>query len=242
MRALPATELLERWEAGLAQPRWEWARAMVSASIPALTPEELDLMTVGQRDRCLLDLREAIFGSQLVGRSRCPVCAESVDLTTEVALFRVEEAGARESTLDGPDYAVRVRTPNLGDLGFAARASDVAAMRDVLLDRCVVTIDGESAAAGIARIPESAIQRIVEAMAERDPQANLQLDLKCPACAHAWSETFDIVEFLWTELDAWAERLLGEVHHLATAYGWTEADVLALSPQRRSRYLDLIGT
>ncbi|MEO7598504.1 MAG: phage baseplate protein, partial [Opitutus sp.] len=96
--------------------------------------------------------------------------------------------------------------------------------------------------AGIAQIPESAIPRIVDAMAEGDPQANLSLDLKCPACAHAWSETFDIVEFLWTELDALAERLLREVHQLATAYGWTETDVLALSPQRRARYLDLIGS
>ena len=34
---------------------------------------------------------------------------------------------------------------------------------------------------------------------------------------------------------------LAEVHALAAAYGWTEAEVLALSAARRRAYLELVG-
>jgi hypothetical protein len=52
---------------------------------------------------------------------------------------------------------------------------------------------------------------------------------------------FDIVSHLWTELDAWARRMLREVHALAATYGWSEAEILRMSATRRRAYLDLIG-
>ncbi|HEX2516118.1 MAG TPA: phage baseplate protein, partial [Chloroflexota bacterium] len=38
-----------------------------------------------------------------------------------------------------------------------------------------------------------------------------------------------------------ARRLLREVHTLARAYGWREAEILALPGRRRQTYLDLVG-
>ena len=75
---------------------------------------------------------------------------------------------------------------------------------------------------------------------QADPQADLQLDLSCDACGHQWQAPFDIVAFLWTELNAWAQRRLSEIHVLAKAYGWTEPEVLALSPWRRQVYLNMV--
>jgi len=69
----------------------------------------------------------------------------------------------------------------------------------------------------------------------------VQLSLTCPACSQSSSAAFDIASFLWTEVEAWARRTLRDVHVLATAYGWREADLLALSPTRRRLYLDMIG-
>ena len=40
-------------------------------------------------------------------------------------------------------------------------------------------------------------------------------------------------------MHAWARRTLRDVHVLARAYGWREADVLALSPTRRQIYVEL---
>ena len=63
--------------------------------------------------------------------------------------------------------------------------------------------------------------------------------LYCPECGHRWHATFDIVSFFWSEIDAWAYRTLHQVHRLASAYGWREADILAMSPWRRQFYLSL---
>ena len=64
--------------------------------------------------------------------------------------------------------------------------------------------------------------------------------MTCPACGRFWQAAFDIASYLWSELDALAQRLLGEVHTLARAYGWREADVLSMSPWRRQFYLEMV--
>ena len=62
---------------------------------------------------------------------------------------------------------------------------------------------------------------------------------ECPACDHRWSTVFDIASYLWSEIHAWAKRLLRTVDTLARTYAWREADILALSPSRRQIYLEL---
>ena len=47
----------------------------------------------------------------------------------------------------------------------------------------------------------------------------------------------DVGEFLWAEVRQAAMRLLEDVHALAWAYGWREADLLAMPAQRRAFYL-----
>jgi hypothetical protein len=78
-------------------------------------------------------------------------------------------------------------------------------------------------------------------MSNADPMADIHLALNCPSCEHKWMAPFDIVAFLWREISAAARRLLREVHTLASAYGWTESEILALSPVRRRAYLEMIG-
>ena len=91
----------------------------------------------------------------------------------------------------------------------------------------------------IALLPEL-LEPIDRELRRLDPGACTDLDLTCPACQHTWIEPFDIGAYFWTELSAYAERLLHEIHVLARAYGWTEGDVLGLSRGRRRRYLELV--
>ena len=49
----------------------------------------------------------------------------------------------------------------------------------------------------------------------------------------------DVGSFVWAELHAHGRRVLREVDVLARAYGWTEAEVLALGERRRAAYLAL---
>jgi hypothetical protein len=94
----------------------------------------------------------------------------------------------------------------------------------------------------VSALPEHVVASISDCMAQADPQTDVQLDLTCPACGSSWRAPFDIVSYFWSEVNAWAERLLREVHTLAATYGWFEADILAMSPARRRRYLEMIGT
>jgi hypothetical protein len=79
-----------------------------------------------------------------------------------------------------------------------------------------------------------------QALAEADPLAETLLKLRCAVCSHEWQEPLDIADYLWSEIEARARRLLIEVHSLASAYGWSEADILALSEPRRRLYLDMV--
>jgi hypothetical protein len=92
-----------------------------------------------------------------------------------------------------------------------------------------------------AELPAEVVQEISSRMSQADPQAEIDLTLECPGCSHRWSEPFDIASFLWTELSTWASRTLFDVHQLAAAYGWSEAESLSLSPRRRGFYLEMIA-
>jgi hypothetical protein len=70
---------------------------------------------------------------------------------------------------------------------------------------------------------------------------NADVAISCDACGESWTRVLDVDDYLWCELDAWAARTLQDIHLLATAYGWSEAQVLAVSPRRRRRYLELAG-
>ncbi|HMO66423.1 MAG TPA: phage baseplate protein, partial [Verrucomicrobiota bacterium] len=98
-----------------------------------------------------------------------------------------------------------------------------------------------SSVSSTSSLPDAAIDAISAALAAADPAGVLDFALNCPACGHAWTAPLDAGAVLEADLAAWARATLAEVHTLAAAYGWTEAEVLALSPARRRVYLELLG-
>jgi hypothetical protein len=84
------------------------------------------------------------------------------------------------------------------------------------------------------------ISGLAKSMTHCDPLAEVLFNLSCPACQQEWSILFDVLPFLWTEISIQAKRLLLEVHTLARAYGWHEAEILSLSVTRRQFYLEMV--
>jgi hypothetical protein len=86
----------------------------------------------------------------------------------------------------------------------------------------------------------------VEALGRRlaalDAGAELVLALACGACGASSRQALDVPSFVAAELDLLARRLLRQVHLLARAYAWPEADVLALSAGRRRAYLEMLAS
>lgn len=240
-RALTQSEMLSMWERGEGRRPSRRALALLSGAAPETSAGELADVPVGRRDAALLALREQLFGSAFAGVTSCPACGVEIELAfhadevrrggaDEPASVRVVERG----------YEVEARLPSTADLSFIEAMEDVAAARAQLFERCIVrsTLDGESIEA--SALPEAVVEVVAARMASLDPQADVQIETECPSCAHAWREPFDIVTFLFTELAAIARGLLGDVHELASSYGWSERDILALSPARRNAYLEML--
>lgn len=236
-------ELLRAWERGLAQRPVQRALTLLTAAWPDTPPDVLAGLPIGQRDARLLTLRESIFGPHLVSLATCPNCGESLELSFDAADIQLAPEIRPEEELrvsiDG--YEVRFRLPNSRDLVAIAGEADSATTRHLLLECCLLAVVHDDKAQPVNQLPAHIEQAVVERMAHHDSQADIQLALTCPACQHQWQARFDVLSFFWAELDAWACRILYEVHILASAYGWREADILALSPRRRRIYLDMVN-
>jgi hypothetical protein len=138
-------------------------------------------------------------------------------------------------------YQVDFRLPDSRDLIACADACNTLSARRQVLVSCLLNARCKDRKITWDQLPDNVVDAIVAQMAEADPQADVQLAVTCPACEHQWRAVFDIVSFFWQEIDAWAPRLLMEVHRLASAYGWREADILAMSAWRRQAYLRMIN-
>jgi hypothetical protein len=110
-----------------------------------------------------------------------------------------------------------------------------------LLKRCVVSVDHAGKACDPAELSQHVLDVLSQKIEELDPQAEIRTVLSCPECSHQWQLQFDITSFLWTEINTWAERTLRSIHRLASAYGWTEREILNLSPIRRQLYLGMLN-
>jgi hypothetical protein len=243
MRPLSAAELLDAWERGLSEPVPGRGLALLAAACPDVSSDALAALSIGECDSRLLTLREWSFGSQLASVSDCSRCGERLEWTTSIRDLRSLEqpASSGELSLTVGGYAISFRLPNTLDFAAAAECADPAAARLKILERSVIAARRGDQAIAPGDLPVAVVEAIEKRMAEVDSQANIQLDLLCPACGHRWQALFDIGSFFWGELNAWAQRLLAEVHVLASAYGWREADILNLSPARRQFYLGLIS-
>lgn len=242
MRALSAKELLDAWEKGLGRPPLERPLPLLAAATGEAT-EALSRLSIGRRDAALLALRESVFGPRLVCVASCPACGERLELTLEAGeLLAGPQTEQPDSlALEADGYEVRFRLPDTADLASLAPGEDPETARRRLLARCVLSARREGDELDARDLPPEVLEAVAERMGDADPQGDMRFSLTCPACAHVWQEAFDIGQFLWGELNAWAARTLGEVHRLAKAYGWREADILGMSPLRRQMYLDMVG-
>ena len=242
MHRLSATELLDVWEQGWARSSSGRALVLLDAACPE-APGEAAQWTIGERDARLLTLREWIFGEEVTAVSACPECGGTQELAFRTPDVRLANAGPPcvPLLLEREGVSVEFRLPDSTDLIAAENETDGEAARKTLLTRCVTAAWRGGIEVGADELDPDIVQAVSRRMSEADPQAEIEFPLECAECHARWNEIFDIASFLWTEIQGWATRLLNEVHRLAAAYGWREADILAMSAMRRSIYLNLIA-
>lgn len=239
MRPLSAQQVVAVWERGLAEPPPERALTLLAAAFPDAGPAALAALPLGERDRRLLRLRAALFGPTLHAVAACPACADPLEFALPAdGLLALPSDVPGPLSLDVEGWRLRFRPVDTDALRAALAAPDDA--RRALLLACVEAVALADAMQPTGTtVPEPVLCHLEAALADADPAADLVLDLTCPACATPFHAPFDAAAFVWAEVAALARRLLREVHALARAYGWREADVLALGAVRRAFYLDL---
>ena len=244
VRVLTTSDLLDVWERGLSDQPVQRALDLLAIAYPESSLEQLQELPIGQRDARLLAIREALFGPRLTCLATCPRCNERLEIAFDITQLRSspsDSTATEKRSITAGGCEVQFRLPNSSDMLLISDTSDATQARRTLFERCVQQATRNGAPIAATDVPEEIVNAVAIRMALIDPQADVQIALECPACAHQWSAAFDIVSYLWSEVNAWAVRILHEVHQLAFAYGWREADILALSPMRRQFYLELIG-
>lgn len=232
-----AQHWLQVWEQGRLQVAPRRALLLLGVARPEAV-DQLAGLPIGERNRRLMALRQALFGDALNSVSTCPRCGERLELSLNLSdlLAQAAPEASRHLSLEG--YEVEFRLPCSQDL-LGLPASTEAA-RAGLLERIVLEARYQGQEVRLRELPEHVVAALSEALSQADPLAVTEIEMACPNCGHGFSALFDIVSFLWRELEHWAMRTLGEVHRLASAYGWRESDILSLSPLRRQMYLQLV--
>jgi len=230
-----ASDLLAIWEAGVAHPPLRRAQRLAGFAPASQSDDAKAKPSVGATNADLLALRRSLFGAHMTALAHCPACETELE-----ARIDVEELLAAHPRGEAPVFdlqtelgAVRFRLPTLDDLAAIHAYASPEHAADALFAACVL----QPEATETLRARDLVIAR----MAELDPLADPTIALACASCGARFESAFDIASFLWREIEAATKRAFREVHALASRYGWSEADLLAMNATRRQVYLDLIG-
>jgi hypothetical protein len=230
VRALSEAEFLVLRELGRALHPLDLSLLAIHIALPEAQREGIADWSLGRRNHALLQLHSLCFGPALRGWVECRECREKLEFEFDVGgpiskpnVDQVERIAV---------YGRAFRLPTSRDLARVAEGRDVDGAALDLARRCCVGTEAE------CRIEE--LDAIGKQMALADPLADPVLHFDCPVCTASFDESVDLPAFVSAELAAHAKRLLREVHTLALAYGWSEAEILSISESRRASYVEMV--
>ncbi len=238
MRTLDQSDFLRLWEIGRSLHPLDQGVLAVQAAFPE-GQESIADWPIGRRNRALAQLRCAAFRGPLRGWTVCRKCGEKLEFEVDGRALANEPASDDRAEMR-PWVELgneKYRLPTSRDLASLAKETDPAIAVQRLLQRC--SGDGKT---GKSHWTEEEIETVGEVMAAADPLAEIRLGFDCPTCTTHFDEDLDLASFLWAEIEALARRRLFEVHLLASAYGWSQDEILQLSAARREFYLQMVRT
>ncbi len=215
---LSAAEALALVERGADADRMTRAVLLHDAARPGADGRSAPL---GDLDRAAWALRRASIGGVAEAQADCGSCGAVLEIVLPDAFAPPPRAADHARVAhDGRDW--RVRLPCADD--FAGGALRVERLAD-----------------GAPWTDDAFLAKAEAALDAADPGMDLRLSLTCAECGAAVEAPFDAAAFFWRELETLERRLIGEVALLAAAFGWSEAEILALPPRRRALYLAEAG-
>lgn len=176
----------------------------------------------------------------LAAHLSCGSCGQEYEIDLPLPeLMQLAQSAERETIIAadmGAEQRLSLRRPTGADqrqwrsLAFASREQ---AETHILA----------SLASSDDQVPPSdraALTALAQLMEERDPLSAFQVNSTCPACGGDDEQPLDLEAMLLQRLAGRRQAMIAEMHRLASRYGWSEAEILAVPAQRRSDYLRLI--
>lgn len=239
MRALAGELLLAAWERGAPEHTLRRPLALLAAARPDMDPGQLGALPLAERNLLLVRLHELSFGPMLAVFGLCPACGAQLEFAVQAAGLATQLADQAPASPvmtwheDGQRYRLRAVTTD--DLLATLAAPQAAAAQEALLGRCLEV----SPAPGEGTPLTS--QGVLRRFGELNAAAELSCAVDCPECSGRDLLDLDLARFVWAEVKRAAQRLLGEVHVLASAYGWSERAITRMSAGRRTAYLEMLS-
>ncbi len=212
------------------------ASAVQSVGSAAVELKRLEQLSVVDL-RFVLAALAARFGMSLQWLTYdCEKCSEPFDFSVDLADLPVTSAraGYPKSTIEIDGKAVDISVPTGGDQLAVAGIDDESAAARELFWRCVSVRDSQTKR---KKFPAKWVAKIEAAIEDMAPAMPFCVAADCPECNSANLVPINVTR--------WLRQLAGgpldDVHTIASAYGWSEMDILVLSRQRRKAYVARIS-
>lgn len=245
MRPVSTSELLTIWEREMNQPLIQKTLILLCQACPEMESDDVAKLSIGERDARLLQLREWIFGPRFKNMADCPACSERMEWETnieDILLLPVQNfEPVKEFDLKVDEFNIRFRLPNSIDISNAIANSNEPSDPRKLLITCILEAQSNQENYKINDLPDKVMNALSRRIEELDTQADIRMKISCPNCSHQWEARFDIASYLWMEINSWAKRILRDVYTLARTIGWSEQEILSMSPKRRQMYLEMLS-
>jgi hypothetical protein len=221
------------------QPAPQVVTALLASSLNDHDEQELWSLPVGTRLEYLLALL-ALDGERPLSTERIcanDACGEPIEieltLAELVALAVERDAGPVPVDVGGRTVAVR-RPTGVDQLAWqTAEFRREADARRALAGRLLDPDAG-------AELDDELVAAVEAALTDADPLICLELEVVCPYCSKTRTYELEVLELVLARFRERQQRLVEEIHTLASHYHWTEAEILAVPGGRRGRYLALI--
>jgi hypothetical protein len=204
--------------------------------------EQIWNMSVSERIACLIAivaLTEQARSFNAIAQCESTACRKTIEI--ELPIANLLELRPKENDRTLFNYSVGERP-----LAFRRPTG-----RDQEVWRNTPFVDLESASVAMARSLLSGpsdeidwnaplLEMVGAAFEEFDPLASFRVDCYCPHCERTASLPINLQTVCLRRLQHTQRELIYHVDRLATAYGWTEEEIVAIPPSRRQHYLRLI--
>jgi hypothetical protein len=230
-RTPDSASLLDAWEVALCEPEASRAPSLLLSLGWIEGPDALASSTIGETDCLLCSLQQTLFGPTLDCVVACPSCGEMLEFTVSTTDIVPPAAATADECVSLRDGLLECRPPVNADVAELVDHGSAVDSRQML--RVCLLSDG----AALEGLTDEDCDRALDELAQADPGSSMEIALSC-FCGHRWTDEFDIRTYLFADLTDWATRALREVHVLASRYGWSESEILRMSPWRKRIYLD----